>query len=272
MKKVSLIISVYRDVESLSVILEALRFQTYKGFEIVISEDGEYEGMKKYMQSDVRQHELLHVTQPDAGWRKNRALNNAIRKSKGDYLIFIDGDCVPHHMFVENHLRFASAKTIVAGRRVKLGPRYTRIFKNEIQHLLRLEKKVVCDYVGMKRDGARFFEEGVYVSPNSWLGKVLAMRKFRTMKGCNMSFHKNDIESINGFDEDYQLPAVGEDIDLIWRFQAAGFAFRSVKNFAVQYHLHHNENWSDNSINEEIMLEKMKRGEYVCKNGLFKKQ
>ena len=59
------------------------------------------------------------------------------------------------------------------------------------------------------------------------------------MKGCNMSFHKADIVSINGFDEDYALPAVGEDIDLIWRFQAAGFTFRSEKNFCVQYHLHH---------------------------------
>lgn len=270
MKQVSLIISVYKDVESLSVILEALKFQTYKGFEIVISEDGEYEGMKNYLQNSLHQNDILHLTQPDIGWRKNKALNNAIRKSKGDYLIFIDGDCVPNHKFIENHLCFSSRKAIVAGRRVKLGPGYTAIFKNNIQDLLRLEKKVVSDYFGMKKDGAKFYEEGVYVNPNSWLGKVLSRRKFRTLKGCNMSFHKQDIELINGFDEDYKSPAVGEDIDLIWRFEAAGFTFRSAKNFAIQYHLQHKENWMDSSINEKIMREKMKKHDYVCKNGILK--
>lgn len=270
MKKVTLIISVYKDVESLSVILEALKFQTYQHFDIIISEDGESEAMHAFLHANWNRENILHLTQPDTGWRKNRALNSSIRASKGDYLIFIDGDCVPHHRFVENHVRFAAPETIIAGRRVKLGPRFSKLFREETGRLLQLEKKVVTDFLAMRKDGAKFYEEGVYVSPDTWIGKVLSTRKFRTMKGCNMSFHKADIVSINGFDEDYELPAVGEDIDLIWRFQAAGFTFRSVKNFCVQYHLHHSENWSDNSINNGIMMEKIKLGEYVCKNGLLK--
>lgn len=270
MKNVSLIISVYKDAESLAVILEALKFQTYKHFDVIVSEDGESDIMRQFLQSHWNRDNITHVTQPDVGWRKNRALNNSIKNSKGEYLIFIDGDCVPHHRFVENHVRFAARKTVVAGRRVKLGPRFSRMFRDEIGHLLRLERKVVTDFRAMRKDGARFYEEGIYVSPDSWLGKVLSRRKFRTIKGCNMSFHKTDIESINGFDEDYELPAVGEDIDLIWRFQAAGFQFRSVKNFCVQYHLHHRENWTDNSINERMMREKMDKGEFVCRNGLSK--
>ena len=267
---ISLIISVYKDVGSLSTILEALRFQTRKDFEIVISEDGESQEMKAFLSHVTHPNPIVHLTQPDLGWRKNQALNNAIRKSTGLYLIFIDGDCVPNHRFIENHLRFSAAQSIVAGRRVKLGPRYTSIFKNNIHDLLRLEKQVVWDYFGMKKDKARFYEEGIYVNPASFFGRLLSKRKFRTMKGCNMSFFKKDIEEINGFDEDYVLPAVGEDIDLIWRFQMAGYKFCSVKNFAIQYHLHHRENWTDNSRNEKLMLEKMKRGEFVCKNGLLK--
>jgi len=267
---VSLIISVYKDVESLAVILDALKFQTYKDFEVVISEDGEFAGMKAFVEGLEHENKIVHLTQPDVGWRKNKALNSAIRQSAGDYLIFIDGDCVPHHRFVENHLRFSSKGSIVAGRRVKLGPRYSRIFRKNIQHLPRLEKKVVFDFFGMRKDGAKFYEEGVYVNPETWVGKLLAKRKFRTIKGCNMSFFKGDIKLINGFDEDYTLPAIGEDVDLIWRCEAAGFSFRSVKNFAVQYHLHHRENWTDNSHNERIMRDKMREGQYVCKNGLIK--
>jgi GT2 family glycosyltransferase len=269
--KISLIISVYKDIESLLVILEALRFQTYRDFEIVISEDGEWPAMKNFIEAYQHPNPILHLTQPDVGWRKNQALNNAVRKSSGDYLVFIDGDCVPHHRFLEHHFRFSGRDTIVAGRRVKLGPRYTQIFKENIHDLMKLEKRVVWDYFGMKKDKARFYEEGIFVSADSAAGWFLRKRKFRTMKGCNMSFYKTAIIAINGFDEDYILPAIGEDIDLIWRFQRAGFAFCSVKNFAVQYHLHHKENWTDNSGNEKLMFAKMEVNEFICKNGLVRK-
>jgi GT2 family glycosyltransferase len=266
--KVTLIISVYKDVESLKTILEALKFQTHKDFEILISEDGESEQMRDFLRGYEHPNSIVHSTHPDVGWRKNQALNNALRRSSGDYLIFIDGDCVPNRHFIESHIRFAAPQTIVAGRRVKLGPKYTAFFKAGIKNLKSLEKKVVVDFMAMKKDGARFYEEGIYINPDSLLGRLLRRRKFRTMKGCNMSFYKRDIEAINGFDEDYILPAIGEDIDLIWRFEMAGYKFQSVKNFAVQYHLHHRENWTDNSVNEKIMLEKMERKEFVCKNGL----
>jgi GT2 family glycosyltransferase len=268
--KISLIISVYKDVESLATILEALRFQTHRDFEIVISEDGEWPAMKQFLQGYEHPNPILHLTQPDVGWRKNQALNNAIRKSTGDYLIFIDGDCIPHHKFIENHVKFAADKVIVAGRRVKLGPAYAQLFKTEIHDLLKLERKVVWEFRKMKKDKAQFYEEGVYVEPDSIAGKLLRTRKFRTMKGCNMSFFKKEIMAINGFDEDYQLPAIGEDIDLIWRFKGIGFQFVSVKNFAVQYHLHHKENWTDNTFNENLMFEKMQKMEYVCRNGIVK--
>jgi glycosyltransferase involved in cell wall biosynthesis len=268
--KVSLIISVYKDLESLTTILEALRFQTFSDFEIVVSEDGEWPVMKEFLARYQHSNPIVHLTQPDVGWRKNQALNNAIRKSTGDYLVFIDGDCVPHHKFIENHVKFSADKVIVAGRRVKLGTEYTRLFKTEIHNLFKLERKVVWDFFKMKNDGARFYEEGIYVDPDSLAASFLKKRKFRTMKGCNMSFFKKDILAINGFDEDYQLPAIGEDIDLIWRFKGVGSQFVSVKNFAVQYHLHHKENWTDNSFNENLMFEKMRKMEYVCRNGIVK--
>lgn len=268
--RVSLIVSVYKDVGSLRTILEALRFQTYKDFEIIVSEDGESKEMREFLQSYQHPNSIIHLTQPDVGWRKNQALNNAIRNSSAPYLIFIDGDCVPNHRFIENHVKFSGPKTIVAGRRVKLGPHYTELFKAHPGKLLELEKRVVRDYFAMKKDKAKFYEEGVYINPDSLLGKFLQRRKFRTMKGCNMSFYKADIEYINGFDEDFKLPAIGEDIDLIWRFERAGYRFTSVKNFAVQYHLHHKENWTDNRENELLMIEKMKRNEFICRNGLSK--
>ena len=86
-----------------------------------------------------------------------------------------------------------------------------------------------------------------------------------------MSFYRDDIEAINGFDEDYKLPAIGEDIDLTWRFKGLGYPFVSLRNIAIQYHLCHPENYSaDKSANLQLMAKKMALKQYVCLNGLKK--
>lgn len=86
-----------------------------------------------------------------------------------------------------------------------------------------------------------------------------------------MSFSKAAIMAINGFDEDYTLPAVGEDADLSWRFKAAGYHHKSLRNLAVQYHLYHPESWTDQTVNLIKMSEKQKRNEFICKHGLINK-
>jgi GT2 family glycosyltransferase len=268
--KTSLIISVYKNVRDLHVVLEGLKFQTCKEFEIVISEDGEFEEMKKFIASYQHPNKIVHLTQCDVGWRKNQALNNAIRKADGDYLVFIDGDCILHERFIENHLRFASKHHIVAGKRVKLGPTYSDYFRTHIHRLPELEKMLVKEAAKAKRDGARFIEEAFYFNPDSVWGRMAKWRKMKQLKGCNMSLYRESIEKINGFDEDYKLPAIGEDIDLTWRFQGVGLGLFSVRNLAVQYHLYHKENWSDQSENQAMMEEKMRQKQFVCVNGLKK--
>jgi GT2 family glycosyltransferase len=268
--EVSLIVSVYKDVSSLRTVLEGLRFQRYKNYQIVISEDGESDEMRNFLRTYTHDNLILHVTQPDVGWRKNQALNRAIAGSGGDYLIFIDGDCVLHHMFIENHVRFSGRKKILAGKRVKLGPAFTALFKEQIQDLPALEKKVEREKTAMRKDGAKFYEEAFYISPDGPLSFIPRLRKMHQLKGCNMSLFREDIESINGFDEDYQLPAIGEDIDLTWRFKGLGCSLFSLRNLAVQYHLHHRENWNDQSVNLQLMERKMGLKQYVCRNGLKK--
>jgi GT2 family glycosyltransferase len=85
-----------------------------------------------------------------------------------------------------------------------------------------------------------------------------------------MSFSKQAMIAINGFDEDYVRPAIGEDIDLTWRFQRAGYTVKSMRNLAVQYHLHHKESWADQDENLRLMLAKQAANLYVCRHGLSK--
>ena len=266
----SLIISVYKDTASLRTVLDGLKFQSDQNFEIIISEDGRSEEMAEFVKSYPFQNPYQHLTQVDVGWRKNQALNNAIRLAAHDYLIFIDGDCVLHHKFIENHHRYAAPKRILAGKRVKLGERYSAELRQKVALLTAFERRIEREASAVKRDGAKFYEEAFYINPSGLLGFIPRLRKMRQLKGCNMSFFKEAIEAINGFDEDYKLPAIGEDIDLTWRFQGMGYSLFSLRNLAVQYHLYHKENWTDQSENERLMAEKQASREFVCRNGLVK--
>ena len=131
--KCSFIISVYKDTESLGFILESLERQTVLPDEVIISEDGDSVEMAEYLpkaQAEFSKLNLVHLTQEDIGWRKNRALNRAIVASKYEYLIFIDGDCVPFDSFVENHLIQAKIGIVLPGKRVELGANITSQIRN----------------------------------------------------------------------------------------------------------------------------------------------
>jgi hypothetical protein len=44
---------------------------------------------------------------------------------------------------------------------------------------------------------------------------------------------------INGFDERYEAPGIGEDTDIQFRLELQGVRVKSLNQMAVQYHLFH---------------------------------
>ncbi len=268
--KASLIISVYKDTQSLKVVLDSLRFQGEKNFEIIISEDGEDKAMRDFISAYPFENDFLHLTQEDTGWRKNRALNRAIKASRAEWLIFIDGDCVLHPRFIEHHLKLADDNYILAGKRVKLDPFLSEILLKDPSSVKGMQKKLLMLFFNSRKKNIHFYEEGIFISRSGLLGFIPMLRRMSQLKGCNMSFSKKAAYTINGFDEDYKLPAIGEDIDLTWRFERSGYRLRSLRNLAVQYHLCHKENWTDQDENMRLMETKKGKNEFICTNGLNK--
>jgi len=267
--KISLIISVYKNTLFLYSVLESLRYQTVKPDEVIISEDGDSPEMQeflgKYRSGGLN---LVHLTQEDKGWQKNHALNRAIVAASGNYLIFIDGDCVLHTRFIQNHTRLASPKHILAGKRIKLGP----LFSNELQKtpVTVFQRQLLTRIPQLRKDGAQFVEEALYVPLNPISNALIRMLGISSIKGCNFSCFKAAMLAINGFDEDYVRPAVGEDIDLVWRFKGMGYRIVSVKHFAVQYHLYHTESWNSQEENMNMLRQKQSSRQYRCLNGIEK--
>lgn len=267
----TLIISVYTNTVFLKAVLDSLKDQTWKNFDIVVSEDGESMEMKSFLSTYPFEQPWQHLTQEDHGWRKNRALNRAVMEAKSDFCVFIDGDCVLHSRFMEMHHRFSKTNVILAGKRLKLNEELSQKLIHQDMNAKKLEHYLSRHFYKLRKMGIRFQEEGFFIDPDKIFGFIPDIRKMTQLKGCNMSFSRAALLKINGFDEDYIKPAIGEDIDLVWRFEKAGYALFSLRNLAVQYHLNHKENWFDQSENLRLMNEKQNANQFVCLNGIEKK-
>lgn len=259
--KATLIISVYKNVAALRAVLDSLKKQTEQDIEVILSEDGNDKAMAAFVKSYVFPWPMQHLTQKDEGWRKELALNRAVVAAKSDWLIFIDGDCVLHPRFIEWHCRYQQRGVMLAGKRVKLNQELSERCQNG-------EKPCLLPYLFFRR-GCRYVEEAFYCPLAQWL-----RRPVKHLVGSNMSLSKADLLAINGFDENYTLPATGEDYDIEWRLQAIGCRLVSLRNLAVQYHLYHKENWNKEiqAINVNYCREMQAQKQIICKNGINKQK
>ena len=273
--KCSIIISVYKDTDSLDLILESLCNQTIIPDEIIISEDGNSIEMSDYVKVAKEKYKKLdinHLFQEDIGWRKNIALNRAILASKYEYLIFIDGDCVPFDDFIENHLGQATKRIVLAGKRVELGENITREIRSKKLTVSKLTNNYWLYVIKLINDKTRHLEDILHISYKSFLSPYIK-KEVNYIIGCNWSAFKEDILEINGFDETYTLPSVGEDVDLGWRFRGLGIELKSCRYNANLVHLYHKKRFdsSQGTINNAILKKNFDANKFFCDNGIKKK-
>ena len=77
---------------------------------------------------------VRHVWHPDVGFTAARARNLGARHAQADYLVFLDGDCVPGRGFVEHHCALAQQGHFVNGSRVLLSEALSRrVLEGEMQ-------------------------------------------------------------------------------------------------------------------------------------------
>jgi glycosyltransferase involved in cell wall biosynthesis len=239
MVKTSVIAAFYNNIKYLKLILAGFERQTEKNFELIIADDGSTEEVVKEIETIASNYSfrIKHIWHPDRGFRKNKILNQAILASESDYLIFIDSDCAPHSRFVEEHLKEKESNTVLTGRRVNLSQKIT----DELTEQNVKEGFLENHYLKIIDDGlfgkSYDVEKGFYLQ-NKFLRKTLN-KKYRGLLGCNFSLYKKDLLDINGFDERYEAPSIGEDSDVEFRLALNGVKAKSLNHIAVQYHLYH---------------------------------
>ena len=255
--RTSIIIAIYKDLDALKLIIDSLRIQNHPNLEIIIAEDNNSIETSDYVKS-ITDLDVIHTAQTDTGIRKARSQNNAILESTGDYLIFIDGDCVPYSNFISSHLYLAQRGYVLTGRRVNIGAKMSRKIREGRIKPNELEKHYLLHIPELLLDKATHIIQGIYVPPHSWLyNKIIAKRKKNNpnILGCNFSCFKGDLLKINGFDESYGETSVPDDTDIQWRLETIGLKTKSCKLAANLFHLYHTPRKKE--VNLKVMHEKM---------------
>jgi glycosyltransferase involved in cell wall biosynthesis len=248
----AVIVSTFNAPESLRLSLLGFAAQQRSEFEVVVADDGSGPETREVVAGWAPEFGgcLQHVWHENQGNRKSIICNEAVRVSKAPYLVFLDGDAVPHSRWLEDHIEIARPGRVLCGRRVKLGPNLSgRIGREEVESGS-LERWFGIVFRGaIKRDVNRWML-GLRV-PSFARGVFHPTR--RKLMGVNFSLPRSVFEAVNGYDEEWTSRRQDRDLDL--RLTRGAFESLPLINRAVVYHLHHEERRPDPATQERVRAE-----------------
>ena len=219
--------------------LRAFSEQTDDDFEILVAEDG----------SDARTAEVVarwapmfrvplkHVSHADDGRRLARIVDLAALEAQGDFLVFVDGDCIPRTSFVAGIRRAALPGWYLASKRIKLSPSFSaRVLSGEL---------AIWALVRRDLDAARPLAN---VSAGHFVPLRDRRRPWRPDQpdflppfnayGFCIGMHRADLERVNGWDARF-IGWGNEDVDLAVRLGRIGLRCGWPGPSATVLHLWH---------------------------------
>ena len=223
---ISLIISTYERPEPLAQVLQGVERQVEMPLEVLISDDGSGPATRELISQWQKRlpAPVRHVWHPHDGFRKTLVLNQSVAVARGDYIVLLDGDCVPHPQFIADHADLAEKNFWVQGRRCFVQEKFATRFSPDTPvggwlltgRITGIAKAIRFPWPVVRRNTGQ-----------------------RGIIGCNMGFWRDDLIAVNGFDEEYTGWGIGEDSDLGTRLYHLGRPRKFVYGHAVVYHLNH---------------------------------
>lgn len=208
--EISLIITTYNWPEALDAVLRSVSNQRLLPAEVVIADDGSRSETRDLISK--WQHKapfaIKHIWQEDDGFQAARIRNKAAAAASGDYLIFLDGDCLLRPDFIKRHQKLATPGYFVAGNRALLTESFTtELLSEQIEAECWPANRFNEDQIN-RTWPLRYIPLGPLRKRNS--------QKWQGVKTCNLGVWKTDLIKTNGLDEAF----IGwgyEDSDLVIR-------------------------------------------------------
>lgn len=182
---------------------------------------------------------LLHVWHEDLGFRLAAIRNLSAIQARGDWFVFLDGDCIPFPDFVQQHSLLSEPGWFIAGNRVLLSESFTKELLNSNDPCAPIHwphfSWVLAKLRGQSNRALPWLRLG--------LGPFRRQRanQWKILKGCNIGVSKQDFMAVNGFDETYSGWG-REDSDFAIRLIRHGSQLKDGRYAVPVLHLWHREN------------------------------
>jgi glycosyltransferase involved in cell wall biosynthesis len=236
---ISVIVTTYNRPDALRAVLAGLLAQVDRGFEVLVADDGSRDDTRELVEATARETPVAvrHVWQEDRGFRAGAARNRAAAQARGDYLLFLDGDCVARPDWIAHHRALAERGWMVAGNRILLSESFTR---EVLAQGVPVHAWTPAQWRAAHARGDINRTLPLRSLPLGPLRK-LAARRWQRVRTCNLGVWTSDFRAVNGFDESFEGWGF-EDSDLAVRLLNHG-ARRKEGAFATGVlHLWHREN------------------------------
>lgn len=254
--KLDLIVSTYNNPKALSEIISLIERGTLQPDNLHIADDGSTEDNMHLIKDRLSTYsgKNSYHWHEDKGFRKSKILNQAIRSSEAEYIVFLDGDCLPHRKFIQDHQFLAREGCFIQGRRCFVSETYVPSLLDGETSLSKLQLS--------------FKIKGMFKSFRTPFPITAKNQKMKGIIGCNWGIWRKDLIRVNGFDEAYEGWG-REDSDLAARLYNSGISRIIVRGRCLVYHLNHKENKRDRLMLNDQLLEKTTLGKRdFCVQGI----
>jgi glycosyltransferase involved in cell wall biosynthesis len=243
---ISVVVTTYNWPEALAACLLSLSDQQDRQFEIVIADDGSTAATQQLVADFIETSPIptRHVRHDDQGFRAGTIRNKAVAASRGDYLLFIDGDCLTLPDFIRRHRQLAETGYFVPGNRVLLNKNYT---EQLLRQKIPLHRQSFGFFIVqcLRRRINRILPL-LYLPLSRW--RYRRPHNWQKAMTCNLAVWKDDFLAVNGFDEVFEGWGY-EDSDLVIRLIHLGIHRKEGRFAAPVLHLWHRHN--DRSRHDE---------------------
>ena len=264
--KISFIVLTYNRTETLLPVLRSLAAQCGAAHEVLIADDGSTGNQiaSLYKNCPPFNCPVRHVWHADTGFTAAAARNLAAVYAQGEYLVFLDGDCVPNESFVSAHTQLAEQGFFVNGSRVLLSEHLTA---KVIDGVVDLPTQPLAFWCKARLSGDSNKVLHVLYWPWS-LFRVQPRFEWRGIRSCNLAVWREDFIAINGFDETFEGWG-HEDADLVLRLSHLGVRRKNGFLATEVFHLWHRESQRDReSINRQKVFQRMKNNLVQAEKGM----
>ena len=264
--KISFIVLTYNRTDALLAVLRSLARQCHSGHEVLVADDGSNAEQVNLLRQNCPEFkcQVRHVWHPDSGFTASRARNLGAHHATGDYLVFLDGDCVPGSTFVKAHTQLAEKNYFVNGSRVLLSERLTqRVINNQIDLL----DQSLGFWIKARFKG----DSNKLLHLMGWPGSLYRLQsrfRWKGIRSCNLAVWRQDFFAVNGFDETFEGWG-HEDADLVLRLSHFGVMRKNGFWATEVYHLWHREQQRGlASTNQQKVFDRMKTLPISAEKGL----